>query len=96
MNKPDIFSITFDQNPALAEALRDKKIGDTLELEVHCTLKQQTAEGAEFTIEAVVPEGFELDTNQEDVNQSAGGVGALSHSDANMTPTAIMVRRMAP
>ncbi len=91
MNKPDQVRLTYDQNPSLAEAIKGKKNGDKLKWEMHSTLKASDAEGVDLTIEAAVPEGFEIDKDATD--NSPGGVGSMSASDAQMTPTAMMVKR---
>jgi uncharacterized protein YdeI (YjbR/CyaY-like superfamily) len=88
MQVPDVLRATFDQNPALAEALQNSKPGDKLELELHVTLKSKDAEGADFTIEAVVPEGFEVAGPEEE--QAEPG----PTSDAMMTPAAMSVRKV--
>lgn len=88
MTKPDVLHVTFDQNPSVEEVVRDKKPGDKLKLELHVTLKQAGAESADFTVEAVVPEGYEVAEDAEEPQ-----TGAVSASDAMMTPTAMMVRK---
>src|SRR5437868_2754186 len=91
MNKPDQVRLTFDQNPSLSEAIRDLKPGDKLDLELKTSLKSSDADGVDLTIEAAVPEGFEID--KDGVDSSPGGVGSISDSDAQMTPTAMLVKR---
>lgn len=88
MNKPDVLRVTNDQNPAIAPAMRDKKIGDEVTFEVKARLKGSDVEGYDFTVLAVIPEGFEVDEDKEpDAIPMAPAV-----SDApNMTPQAAMV-----
>lgn len=85
MTQPDQLRISRDQNPAFFEYLADKKTGDPLKVEVQGTLKDVDAESGTITVEAVVPEGFEVDDSE-----AIPPVG-----DSEMTPTAIMVRRKA-
>lgn len=63
----------------MAEALRDKKPGDKMAIEAHLALKQQTNEGPDLTVEVSVPEGFEINENQENMYWGArrprGGIG---------------------
>jgi hypothetical protein len=91
MNKPDEVRLSFDQNPALSEATQSMALGDKLKLEMHSTLKDRDAEGIVLTVEAAVPEGYEVDEESEDA-------GAISPSmtEPNMTPTAMMVKKSQP
>lgn len=88
MQKPDQLRVTFDQNPAMSEATANAKPGDKVVLEVHCTLKAKDAEGVDLTIEAAVPEGYEVDPDKPETGMSMG-------MDSVMTPTAMMVRKKA-
>lgn len=89
MQKPDEFRVSFDQNPAVKEAIQNLNNGDKLKLETHATLKQSDAEGATFIAEAYIPEGFEID----DQSETPGEMGMMNPAEANMTPAAMMVRR---
>ena len=89
MNKPDIMRVTFDQSPHLSEATRDMAVGDRIEFEVTATLKARDQEGVDFTIEAVVPEGYELDEEATEP-QTMGGI---SQSDAMQTALSMTVRK---
>ena len=51
MKKLNGFSVSPDQNPGKAEALRGKKSGEKMAIKAHVTLKQQTNGGADFTVE---------------------------------------------
>ena len=90
MNKPDTIRITFDQNPAVMEALRDRKPGDKFVFtRVETTIKGQDGEGADFTVEAYIPEGYEKVPDTEEPRAETLGSGA----DVAMTPAAMMIRR---
>lgn len=89
MQKPDVLRVTFDQNPSMVEALADVKPGDKGKCEVHYTLKDKDAEGANFIIEAVVPEGYEIADDDEEEHQTP-----TPTSDAMMTPSSMLVRKL--
>ena len=91
MTRPDEMRVTFDQNPAMMEATAQTAIGEKIEFKVIGTVKNRTPEGLDITIEAAVPEGYEVDDEE-----TAGTIGnGVSFEDVPMTPTAMMVRRKA-
>lgn len=87
MTRPDEFRVTFEQNPAMKEALRDASPGTKIEVELHATVKSMDAEGVVLTAEAVVPEGWEID--EEGEKEPA----MPAPPESMMTPTAMLVRR---
>lgn len=59
MEARDTLRITWDQNPAAAEAYRDAKEGQKIECEVKGTIKTIDAEGIDLVVDVVIPEGYE-------------------------------------
>lgn len=60
MESQSTLTISFKQNPAVAEAVSGKQIGDKLELECHATIKEMSGDGIVLSIDAVVPDGYEV------------------------------------
>lgn len=89
MQIPDQLTVSYDQNPAMSQAIQDQNLrpGDQIELELHVTIKSLRPEGVDFIIDAVVPEGFEVDEEAED---------GATPSDTLMTPAAMLVRKKTP
>ena len=85
---PDQIRITWDQNPALKEYLRDKKPGDKLKCELELSFKASDQEGADLIVEALVPEGYEVADEDEEPDAPA-----MTGNPDGMTPTAMMVKR---
>lgn len=92
MHAPDLMRVTYDQNPAMLEAMAQVSLGDKVKFEVIATLKSKSAEGAEFTVEAVVPDGYEVDETGDKVPPTIMGTAS---DEMPITPTAMLVRRKA-
>ncbi len=91
MQATDTMRVTFDQNPAVAEALAQAKPGDEGKCEVRYTVKAKDDEGVDLIIEAVVPEGYEVDEDS-----TGSEITMPSPTGAAMpTPTAMMVKKIA-
>lgn len=88
MSQPDTIRITFSQNPAVMEALRDKKPGDKCTLVAEVTIKGQDPEGVDLIAEAWIPDGYERVPDTEEPAAETMGTG-----DVGMTPAAMMIRR---
>lgn len=86
MEKRDSFFISFDQNPAAAEAVKTKKVGDDFPGEIRGKIKSVQGDGIEVTVDAFIPEGFE---EKEDEAQAAPMT--MSGSEPTMSPIASMV-----
>lgn len=101
MDKPDELKVSFDQNPAMQEYLADKQPGDRCEGEIQLTLKSQDTKGAVFTVEAIIPDGYEKAPDSEETNEPPAGppisgpiAGSMS-TGAIPTATAMMVQKRA-
>lgn len=94
MQKQDEIRLTADQQPSVMEYLQQSgvKPGDKCEMVFHLTLKQQDPEGADFIVEAAVPEGYEMDDEQEQVPNNES-MTALN-PDVTMSPAAMLVRKI--
>jgi hypothetical protein len=92
MQKPDEIKLTFDQNPSLAEALQQVAVGESVELEIKATLKSKDTEGVILTVEAAIPDGYEMG-EPGDEQEPVAGMGDGMLTAAPMTPTAMLVRR---
>jgi hypothetical protein len=57
--------VSFAQNPAVAEALQGKAIGDECELELKATIKEMSPDGVVLNVEALVPDGYEVKEETE-------------------------------
>lgn len=68
MTTLDKLHLSWDQNPSVREALGDKKLGDKCTIELHLQVDDINPDGADFTIEAAVPEGYELSENEDDAS----------------------------
>lgn len=90
MLKPDVVRVTADQNPEFIKELEKMRIGESGKAEIRFTKKAQDAEGADLTVEAYVPEGYEIDDDQTEPNLVGPVIG---NQDAMMTPAAMMVRK---
>jgi len=86
---PDIIRVQYDQNPAVMDAYGGKKPGDKCKFEVMATVLSMDTDGISFTVEAVIPEDYELD---EDAENSPGSISVLGNETAQ-TPASMMVRR---
>jgi len=73
----------------MAEAYHDTALGDEVEFVVHAKLKARDAEGMDWTIEAVIPKGYEIDEDATEGNEISLG----STNEPNMTAAAMMVRK---
>lgn len=89
MQKPDVVRLTNDQQPAVSEATQHMALGDKITMEFHLTLKSRDQEGTDFNVEAVVPEGYELDKDADE----AGAIALGSTNEPVMTPLAVLVRK---
>ena len=59
MESRDTLRITWDQNPAAAEAYRDAKEGQKIKCEVKGTIKSVDAEGIDLVVDVLIPDGYE-------------------------------------
>lgn len=85
MQSPDRLHLSWDQNPSVREALGDKKPGEKCTIELRLQVDAVNPDGADFTIEAAVPEGYEI--AKDDDNAAAPG----SMPD-DATPLGVVVR----
>lgn len=88
MTTPDKLHISWDQNPSVREALANKKPGEKLEILLHLQVDAINPDGADFTIEAAVPPGYEL----ADDDDTAGTPGAMP---GDTTPVGLVVKSKA-
>lgn len=98
VNRPDELRISFDQNPAAKEYFQDKKPGDPCKLEPDSkfTVKAIDPEGVDLIVEAFIPEGYEqADDSDEHATQNLPAGSPMSN-EPNMTPAAMMVRKVRP
>ncbi|HUS97515.1 MAG TPA: hypothetical protein VMX97_12315 [Hyphomicrobiaceae bacterium] len=93
MNAPDALRITWDQNPAAQEYFSTKKAGDECEGEVKLTVKSIDDEGADLTLEAFIPEGYEEQGDTEESPTPMSMMSSPMTESPNMTPTAMLVRK---
>jgi hypothetical protein len=63
----DEITLSFEDNTGLAEAFADKKVGDTVKLEVTAKIAALDEAGMTGSVLAIVPEGYEID------EENAGG-----------------------
>lgn len=89
MESRDILRVTFDQNPAMAEAVAQIDPGDKLEGKYIGVLKSKDSEGVDIVLTAVIPEGFEIDEDQ--VGRVPMG-GPMS-TEPTLSPSAMLVKR---
>lgn len=67
MELRDTLRITWDQNPAAAEAYRDAREGQKIQCEVKGTIKTVDAEGIDLVVDVVIPDGYEESANESPV-----------------------------
>lgn len=91
METRDILRVTFDQNPAMAEAVAQSKPGDKVKGEYLGMIKSKDSEGVDIVLDAVIPEGFEL--ADDEVGRVPMG-GPMS-AEPTLSPSAMTVRRKA-
>lgn len=59
MEARDELKISFDQNPAVADASKTWKVGDKVEpAKTKLTIKEINADSIVFTVDAIIPKGF--------------------------------------
>jgi hypothetical protein len=73
----------------MAEVTQNAAVGDKLVLELHVTLKAKDMEGVDLTVEAAVPDGYEINKDAKEPQM----LGGLNATDAMMTPTSMMVQK---
>lgn len=69
MKNQDVY-LDFQTNPSLADALGDANVGDTVKLEMEIMVKSKDDKGLSGVIQpnSVVPEGFEVEDDEENGN----------------------------
>ena len=72
--------------------MKDKKPGDNGTCQLRYTVKAMDPEGVDLIVEAVVPEGYEVDEDTDGNDVPAVNMNATS---SGLTPTAMMVRKMS-
>ena len=87
-NTPDKVNISFDQNPACAEAFRNAKSGDKGTMGFQYTYESGDQTGCILSVEAFVPEGYEVAKDAETHQMNPMSTGGDS-----MTATAMLVRK---
>ena len=88
MSKPAELVLPSDQYPQVQEAVQQMQLGDGGTWEIKFTLKEKTADATVFTVEAIIPEGYEMPKDTDD-----NGPQVNSPPDSMMTPAAMMVRK---
>jgi hypothetical protein len=76
--------VSFAQNPAVAEALQGKAIGDECEFELKATVKEMSADGVVLAVEALVPDGYEVKEEPEETPASPPGMMGAGAADQTM------------
>lgn len=90
MERRDTIRVTYEQNPAIKEAMRNVSEGDKGTCEVKYVLKSKDEEGVSLIIDAVIPDGYEVDEEGDGGTMSSG---SLMAPDSTMSPLAMMVRK---
>lgn len=85
MQAPDKLSLSWDQNPSVRESLANMKPGDKFVIELHTQIDSIDPDSGKFTIEAAVPEGYELD----DAGDNDAQPGTIP---SDTTPVGMVVR----
>lgn len=92
MQATSSLSISLNSNPALAEALSGKAVGDKIKLQLECSITELSAAAAVFGVEAVVPEGYETAPDEDEEAEPAAPVAM--NPDSNIpTGVASLVRK---
>jgi len=71
----DKLTLSFENNPGLAEAFGDKAVGDKVKLEIVGTVAMVDEAGAEVSVDKAVPEGYEAVEEAPPPGQGPPGVG---------------------
>lgn len=92
----DIVRLSFAQNPAVQKWIQDEgyKPGDKCKLELELQFNDADDLGANFTVVAAVPEGYEVDENAEpgQISQPPT-VGGAALGEPPMTAASMMVKQ---
>lgn len=88
MQNPDTVIVSADQNPAFFQELLKCGTGEKGKAELRYTKKEQGADSAVLTVEAWVPEGYEVDESS-----SESAAPSVAPGDGVMTPTAMAVKQ---
>lgn len=86
MEARDEILISYDQNPAVADAVKNLKPGDSLELKAMTKVKAINQDSCTLVVDAYIPNGYEVKSAEE---KSPAITGTSSQPILN--PTAAMV-----
>lgn len=91
METQTTLAVNLKQNPAVAEAVQSLAIGGKVKLELRGEVKELTSDTVVFKIDAVIPDGYEVDEQSEEA--AASPMGVNNPDETIPTALASMVRK---